>query len=225
MRPKVACYCMTRNIYHKVIPSLNSLLINSDVDRVWLVTEDDDVGFELPEKVSIRNVSGQTYFPPNGANYNSQWTWMVLMRTALAKVFPEYDRILSLDLDTIVDERIDELWDTPIENCYLAGVPEPQNTREDFVYINGGVVLWDLAKLRDGMCDGIIRSLNEKKWIFPDQNCVSHLCQGKIYHLNSCYNYSRYSAPCRHPKIWHFAARRNWYETEPLVKKYLEVGL
>lgn len=219
---KYACYCMTRNIYHKVWPSLNSLLKHSDVDRVFLLTEDDDVGFEIPRQAQIVNVRDQKYFDRDGINYGNQWTWMVLMRTALSKVFPDIDRMLSLDLDTIVDEDISELWDTPMDDCYLAGVPEPQNCHDGFIYINAGVVLWNLEKLRDGKCDEIINSLNTKRWFFPDQNCVSHLCQGKIYHLGSQYNYSRYSAPCKNPKIWHFAARRDWYEKEPLVQKYKE---
>ena len=38
---KYAAYCITRNLYHDVIPSLKSLLIHTDVDEVFLVIEDD----------------------------------------------------------------------------------------------------------------------------------------------------------------------------------------
>ena len=219
---RYACYCMTRNIYYKVWPSLNSLLQHADLEKVYLLTEDNDIGFELPRNVEIVNVRDQQYFTPDGPNYATQWTYMVLMKTALCKIFPKLDRILSLDLDTIIDEDINELWDTPIDDHYLAGVPEPQNTTDSFVYINAGVVLWNLCKLRDGKCDEIIHSLNTKHWPFPEQNCVSHLCHGNIYHLPSQYNYSRYSKPTRHPKIYHFAAYGDWYEREPLVQKYKE---
>ena len=221
--PKVACYCMTRNIYHKVEPSMNSLLKNTpSIDRVFLLTEDDDVGFELPAKVRIVNVRDQKFFDPDGPNYRCKWTYMCLIKTTLAKLFPQYDRMLSLDLDTIVEFDIGELWDTPMGDHYLAGVPEPNNTRDGFVYINAGVVLWNLKQLRDGMVDKIIDSLNTVEWPFPEQNCVSHLCQGRIYHLNAMYNSSRYSVPCLHPKIHHFAAYPNWYEQIPLVQKYKE---
>lgn len=219
---RYACYCMTRNIYHKVWPSLNSLMQHTEVDKVFLLTEDDDIGYEIPRNVQIVNVKDQGYFRKDGPNYGTKWTYMVLMRTALSKVFPKYDRILSLDLDTIIEENIGELWDMPIENHYLAGVPEPQNTRDGFVYVNCGVILWNLAKLRDGKADEIIESLNTKRWPFCEQDCVNHLCQGGIYHLSSIYNSNPYTVPTSHPKIYHFAAQKDWYEYEPRVQKYKE---
>jgi len=216
MSKHYACYCMTRNIYHKVLPSLRSLLAHSDAE-VFLLTEDDDVGFSLPDRVHVVNVSGQKWFPESGVNYHNHWTWMVLMRTALCKVFPEIDVMLSLDLDTIVCEDISEIWDTPIGDNYLAACPEPRQCRDDFVYINGGVVLWNLKQMRDGMADRIIDSLNREAWLFPDQNCVSTLCQGRIYHLRSMYNVCNYTRPTPAMKIRHFAAERGWYEDNPLV--------
>ena len=221
--PKVACYCMTRNIYHKVEPSLNSLLRNTpDIERVYLLTEDNDIGFEVPGKVRIKNVRKQTFFSPDGPNYYCQWTYMCMMKTALAKLFPQYDRMLTLDLDTIVLGNISEVWETPMGDNYLAGVLEPKNTADGLTYINGGVVLWNLKQLRDGMVDKIIDSLNTEPWTFPEQNCVSHLCNGRIYCLHPMYNTSNYSAPCKNPKIRHFAATPGWYERDPLVQMYKE---
>ena len=37
---KAACYIMTRNVYKDIVPSLKSLLINSDVDKVYILAED-----------------------------------------------------------------------------------------------------------------------------------------------------------------------------------------
>ena len=44
-----------------VIPSMKSLLANNNIDRIYLITEDDDIGLELPDIVKIINVSGQQY--------------------------------------------------------------------------------------------------------------------------------------------------------------------
>lgn len=219
---KVACYCMTRNIYHKVEPSLNSLLRNSSVERVYILAEDDDIGFELPGKVRVINVRGQTYFPESGKNYHNPWTWMVLMKCALHRVLPGEDLVLCLDLDTIVDKDIDGIWDTPGCDWYVAGVREPAKSSGGFVYINGGVVLYNLARLRDGKGDEIIRALNEKEWSFPDQECISHLCAGHIMQMSNAYNACDYTGYTRHVKIWHFAAKAGWYTHEPIVQKYKE---
>lgn len=47
---------------------------------------------------------------------------MVLLRAAYANIFWQYDRILSLDVDTIVVDDISGLWDIDLEDNYLAAV-------------------------------------------------------------------------------------------------------
>jgi len=49
---------------------------------------------------------------------------MVLVRAAYTKIFPHLDRILSIDMDTIVNENISELWDLDLTDYYLAAVEE-----------------------------------------------------------------------------------------------------
>ena len=220
---KVACYCMTRNIYPMVRPSLNSLLKNSSVDHVYLIAEDDDVGFPLPDKVSVVNVADQTFFSKDGPNYGCYWTYMVMMRIALCHVLPEEEQVLSLDLDTIVAENIDDLWDTPINDFYCAGVREPAKSGSG-LYVNGGVVLWNLEKMRDGMADRIIRELNTIRYDFPEQDVMNKFCRGQIYELSSSYNVTRYTTQTAYPRIYHFAATAGWYRFNPLVQLYKEMS-
>ena len=163
---KQAVYCGTRNVYADMIPSVKSLLINSDVDKIYLLIEDDIFPYELPDCVETINVSGQQYFDHDSPNYNNSWTWMVLMRAALHRVF-DSDRILSLDIDTIAEKDISDLWDLPIEDYYLAGVREPHKS-SNRLYINAGVMLLNLEKLRDGKGDEIITALNTKKYNFNE---------------------------------------------------------
>ena len=80
---KSVCYTLSRNIYQDVIPSLKSLLKNGNIDWVYLVTEDDDVGFDLPDRVITVKVDPTSYFQPDGPNYNCRWTYMVLMKTVM----------------------------------------------------------------------------------------------------------------------------------------------
>ena len=222
---RVACYCMTRNLYEKVRPSLNSLLKNSSVDHVYLLTEDDDVGFKLPDKVSVMNVSDQKWFPKDSPNYNSRWTYMALMRIPLCHMFPDLDRVLSLDVDTIVDANIDDLWDAPIDECYFAACQETRLTSMlGRPYINAGVVLWNLKKLRDGKADEMIRELNTTFHRYNEQDVMNDLCAGKIYFIGSEYNSCQFTLPVDHPRIYHFAATLLWYEKHPMVQKYKEMN-
>lgn len=216
---KSACYCMTRNIYEQVVPSLKSLLQHSDVDRVYLLTEDDDTGITFPKCVSTINVAGQRWFSRDGPNYNNGWTWMVMMRLALCHVFPELDRILALDLDTIVREDISDLWNAPVQEHYCAGVIEPGKSLSGVPYINMGVVLWNLDMMRQGKADEVIRKLNHYYYRFNEQDCFNECHENKIYRLGAEYNANHYTDMNRGIRIRHYAAEPGWYWDEKIVQE------
>lgn len=230
---KYACYVMTRNYYKNIIPSLKSLLCNSDVDKVYLLIEDDDVGFKLPGRVECVNISGQKYFKEGGPNYSSAWSWVVLMRVALSKVFPEHDRILSIDVDTLVVGDISNLWDIPMGNNYIAGALDLPLVYNDEIYINGGVVLQNLKQIReDHMDDRMIETLNTRKFAYPEQDCMNVCCRGRIYMLNGIYNsgvlhYDGTTPRSRDngkPRILHFAGRGlKTYFADERVQEYMDL--
>ena len=103
---KAAVYCGTRNLYANMLTAARSLLIHSDVEHIYFLIEDNIFPIELPSEISCINVSGQTYFTPDGPNYNSSWTYMVLIRAALSKIFPHLDTILSLDVEDRKSTRL-----------------------------------------------------------------------------------------------------------------------
>ena len=74
---------------------------------------------------------------------------MILLRAALSQLFPHLDKILSLDCDTLIQDNISELWDLPLDDYYFAAVREPQKSTENFVYINVGVMMFNLKKIRE----------------------------------------------------------------------------
>lgn len=222
---KVAVYAGTRNLYPYMCAAAKSLLRHSDVDKIYFLIEDDEFPYELPLKTETINISGQTYFAPDGPNYNTSWTYMVLMRAALSKVFPNLDTILSLDVDTIVNRNVSDLWDIPLGNNYIAAAKEPCKSTKDFTSINMGVALLNLKKLReDGMDDKIINALNTKHYDYPEQDCISELCKGHIYVLSPNYNVQNWAdmENITDRKISHFAAIKNWKEL-PIVKWYLDL--
>ena len=220
---KAACYCGTRNLYKDMIPAVNSLLKNSDVDKVYLLIEDDVFPYKMPDCVETINVKDQPYFTHNGPNFKNGWTYMVLMRAALHRIFPELDEILSLDIDTIVAKDISGLWDYDITDYYVAGVKEPGKSRSH-IYINCGVMRLNLKKLRDGMGDDIINALNTRHYDFNEQDCINEMCHDWILELPSDYNSNHFTTPTTTPKIVHFAAIRN-YQNNALVKMYANMGI
>ena len=230
--PKAAVYTGTRNLYPLMIPAVKSLLIHSDVDEIWLFIEDDKFPdeYDSPPIVKTRNVSRQTYFKPDGPNMKSNFTYMAMMRAALFKEFPEYDRILSLDVDTIAVDDISDLWNIVMRNdYYFAAAREPDASFEwtkkvgkKFLYTNIGVCLQNLEKFRDGKGDEIIEELNTNKWRYVDQDVFNLKCQDYILELPSMYNACGFVKPFDKPMITHFAGDKDWSE-KPLIKEYTDI--
>lgn len=216
---KAAVYCATRNLYKDVLPSLKSVLKNTDIEKIYLLIEDDEFPEWLPDCVEVRNVSNTKLIKKSGPNYKNWWTYMVLLRGGYHKLFPDLDRILSLDVDTVVLDDVSELWALNMEKKYIAAVEEPLLSSGHH-YVNAGVMFMNLEKLRDGTGDRILKSLNEKKWKMPEQDCYNHFCDGKVYLLPGDYNSSFCTAPIMFKeKIIHYPSRQDWMD-EPIVQKY-----
>lgn len=224
--PKIAVYTGTRNLYEHMIPAVKSLLINSDVEKVYLLIEDNEFPYELPDCVECINVSGQRFFRQDGPNMNSCYTYMAMMRAALCKIFPQYNRILSLDVDTIVDKDISDLWDLPLghkENAYyFAAAREPHRCKDGFLYTNIGVALYNLEFLRDRKGQEVIDILNTRKYTWLEQDAMNARCQKHILIMSSDYNDCCVTERPNARKIVHFAAQKEWFD-EPLYLKYKDI--
>ena len=215
---KVVVYAGTRNVYHNMVVAAKSLLCHTQMDRVWFLIEDDAFPEELPAVIKTKNMSGQQWFP-DGPNTRKRWSYMSLLRLALPEILPEEDRVLWLDIDTIVNADITDLMKTDLDGCYVAAVEEPIRSKDPFLYYNAGVMVMDLKKLRDGMADLLIRYVNRVDMRFPDQDVINLLCQGRIKPVSPYWNSNIWIVEVSDPGITHFAADRN-YERHKLWQKY-----
>lgn len=222
---KYVVYTATRNYYEDTIPSMKSLLSHTHIDKVYFLIEDDVFPYWLPDCVEVINVSDQEYFHKDGPNYTNPWTWAVLMRAAFTKIIP-VDKVLNLDADVFIEDDISELWDLDIDNYYFAGVTEFAKKGFEQPYINFGVCMMNLKKLRDGKDDEIIRELNTNHYFANEQDVFNTLCRQKLA-IQSKYNSCLYTKPCENPKIVHYAGIGDifpWsgvrWQDFPLAKKY-----
>ena len=215
---KVAVYAGTRNVYHNMTVAAKSLLCHTRMDRVWFLIEDDEFPEELPAVIKTKNMSGQQWFP-DGPNTRKRWSYMSMLRLALPEILPEEDRVLWLDIDTIVNTDITDLFGTELDGCYVAAVEEPIRSKDPFLYYNAGVMVMDLKKLRDGMADLLIRYVNRVDLRFPDQDVINLLCQGRIKAISPYWNSNKWIVEVSDPGITHFAADRN-YERQELWQQY-----
>lgn len=135
-------------------------------------------------KLNIEYISIDTYF-----------------RYILADLFPKLDKGLYLDADTICNNDIRNLYDTNISGFYAAGVRDSfiedinykQNISfsEDDLYVNAGVLLFNLKKMRDDSLTEVLftktRELsNEIR--FQDQDIINIVFKNKIKELPNTFN-------------------------------------
>lgn len=221
---KAAVYTGTKNLYPEMVAAVKSILINSDVDIVYLLIEDDKFPVYLPDCVKTINVKNQEFFKKDSPNMSTPYSYMAMMRAALAFVFPDLDIILSLDVDTIVDKDISDIWDIPLgDQYYFAACHETHRTRKDgIMYTNAGVSLFNLKKLRDGKAQEVIDVLNIKEFRYVDQDVFNYLCQGRIYDLPSDYNDNDWTVRPNKVKIKHYAGIQRWQHL-PYVEKYRNI--
>ena len=222
---RAAAFLATRNMYEDLAPPIKALLINSNVEKIFLLLEDSDPGVPLPPECEVVDISRQAFFPETGPNFKNNWSWIVLLRAAYHRLFPDLDRILSLDLDAFALRNVSGLWDLPLGNKLLAAVRETsQLSRPGLPYYNAGVMLLNLAQLRStGKGDEVIASLNRRRWAYPEQDAFNAVCSGAILDLPPEYNAGRGTAPWGDPAIRHFMGEQKTFRQEPIVRYFREL--
>lgn len=228
MADMVAVYSGTRNVYPQMYVSLKSLLLNTEMDRVYLLIEDDEFPFPIPENVFTINVSQQDFFEPGSPNYHSDYSYMELLRCALGIILPDDEKkVLWLDIDTIINEDISDLFEIDMRGFLYAGVIEPKKCNGIFTYINVGVCLCNLELLRDMYKEReLIGFLNQYEYVWPGQDVINLLCQGGIRTFGSEYNSNAFVIPCARPRVIHYAAiKASEYKSHWAYKKYERIDL
>lgn len=223
---KIVAYFSTGNLYNVLPAAYNSLLAHSPDVKVFCFIEDDNLPFKTPSQVTCVNVTGQTFFPKNGPCFRTRYTYMVLLKTALTKIFPDADRALILDVDTIVCDDITPLWDWDLSQAYYAAVIEPEGSRQrGRPYANFGVVMLNLAKLRDtGVDDAIIYELNTTYHPYPEQDAFNKICLNRFDPLPPEYNVTvpgfNITGNAERHVVRHFAGFSDWTDFD-IVRYWL----
>lgn len=209
---RVAVYAGTRNVYGMMAAAAKSLLATTHMDMVYFLIEDDEFPEPLPDVIKTWNVAeasmdGQHWFYKDGPNYDSQWTWMSLVRLAVPGIFTKEDRVLWLDVDTIVEQDIGEIFDRDLAGNYVAMVEEPVRSKYPFTYHNAGVILMDLDKLRaDDTWRKWIKLVNREPFTAKDQDVINLICQGEILTLGPEWNCAGHiTQNAEDPYIRHYA--------------------
>ena len=217
---KIVTYFSTRNLYNVLPAAYNSLLAYTPDVHVYCFIEDDTLPYSTPKQVTCVNVTGQTMFPQDGPCYKTKYSYMILLKTALTKIFPDADKALIMDVDTIVCHDISPLWQWDLSHAYFAAVTEPNGSRLRGVpYPNFGVCMLNLTKLRaSGKDDEIIAEVNTRYHAYPEQDAFSKICMNRFDPLPPDYNVTKMTFDItgnpKHTYVLHFAGLDDWADIE-----------
>ena len=214
----IVVYAASRKLYPVLPMAYMSLLKHNPEAAVVCLIEDDELPYEVPWNVGTVNVSGQEWFGEDCVNIKTSFTYLSLMRVCYTKLFPGYDRVLQLDVDTIVNDNLMPIWKIDMDGKYFAAVPEHLSHWKPYGkdYRNVGVCLFNLKQMRaDGVDDELIRFLNTNKVPYIDQDALNWLNAekggDKALTLGVRYNECFVTGETLRPAVVHAAGCRNWF--------------
>ena len=166
---------------------------------------------------------GELKFDLDEAKYK-RLTIGTLYRLKLMDMLPkEIDKVIQLDVDIVANMNLGELYLVNLEDKYLAAVVDRTPSRKSIVesgelpkdeYINVGIVVWDLKKIREEGIDLFNESIkffdNHPNVRIPDEEAVNIIFRDKIKYLSCDYNFpsveSRRNETEVGRKVYHFCA-------------------
>ena len=215
--------CCTRNWYIYLAIELYALFKYNNIKKVYLFIEDDEIKFIKDDRIEFINVNKMPeYIYKTSPNYNTHFTKMSMIRCYFTKLL-KCDKILYIDADAIVIDNIEELWNIDLKENVIAGVHENGEWDKCFgldgfdnTYINSGVLLIDLKKIRNQKLDDeMIEKLNTKWYNLPDQDVINIVCKDKIMHISNIYNSTYTTGIVDNAKIVHYIGKgqKGWIKT------------
>ena len=162
-------------------------------------------------------------------------------RLFAASILPkEVSKVIYIDGDAVVVDKLNELWNIDIANVAVAGVLDSNQgvshynrikLKKDKEYINAGVMLINLQYIREQRIEQKFREyLDNNNPKYVDQDVVNYVCQDEKmilpirFNIMTSYLYKREFAAfyyedykddvkeaLSNPVIYHFVGVKPWY--------------
>ncbi len=166
------------------------------------------------------------------------YTPAIYYRLMIPEMFPQYDKVLYMDCDTVLLADVAELYDIDIGENYIgavadqavAAVPEFVEYTKSALgilaekYFNSGVIVMNLKKFREldfyGMFNAVLRSYDFT--VAPDQDCLNLICKDKVCYYDGGWNKMPIAGrDDETPKLIHYnLAMKPWHYDGVLYEEY-----
>lgn len=239
-------FAFSPNWSHYVSITLYSLFKNNNGDiRVYLLSDEltSDELIELQcvcryfgKRVEMRYIDMTSCYQrikPNNINADGAYGKHALYRLFLPYIIPS-EKVLYLDSDLIILSNIVELYNIDLGNNLLAGAidiglkPEYKEfigLNRDDLYVNSGVLLMNLKKIReDNLFFKMIELSNTLLSYAPDQDILNKTCNKKIKIIDNKYNSSISTGFSDEIKILHYTGLKPFSSKDvPYYNKWEEL--
>lgn len=122
-------------------------------------------------------------------------------RYIIPKLKPNLKKCLYLDVDIVVEDSLNKLWNTNIDNYYIAGVKDLWDYYNEYSYknlgvynpINAGVLIINIDKwIKDDITNKLFYNTNyilkKYKLKFQDQDVINYTFKDNILFISPRYN-------------------------------------
>jgi lipopolysaccharide biosynthesis glycosyltransferase len=202
--------CTDQNFILPIIVLVTSLLQNAGKNtffRLYLLTSGDILPKDTQKLLDLEQKYGnlELVIINMDQKLKQNYTGFIksnaaIYRLKLASLLPNEEKCIYLDGDTIILQDLSHLFKINIEDYYLAGCLDFRATFKQKLfrplqgkYINSGVLLMNLKKIREDNLEQKFEELLEKNnkqklFYFVDQDIINLACVGKIKFLPIKYN-------------------------------------
>ncbi len=238
----IPIFYATNNRYAPYLSvSLESLVNNSSKERQYrVIVLSDDLNLENQKKlkalskpnISIEFVSisdqikRMIFDKGNRENKlrSDYFTFTIYFRLFISELFPNIDKAIYLDADSIVLADIAYLYDIDLKGNLIGAIwdyfvchtPQIINYAEGSVgmghnkYVNSGVLLMDLSKMRAMKFSQRFLNLLQRyhlRLIAPDQDYINAIARNRILYLGDEWNVQSTMPSSVKPKLIHYNTR------------------
>lgn len=169
------------------------------------------------------------------------YTAAIYYRLFIVGMFPQYDKALYLDCDTVILSDVAELYNVDLGDNYIGAIADQavaavpafcEYTKNALGidgkdYFNSGVILMNLKKFRDEkFYERFYSILSSYDFIVaPDQDCLNLICKGKVKYFGTEWNAMPVLGETeKTPKIVHYnLVHKPWhYDNIPYERYFWE---
>jgi len=166
------------------------------------------------------------------------YTPAIYYRLLIPELFPQYDKVLYMDCDTVALTDVAELYEIEIGGNYIgavadqavAAVPQFCEYTEKALgilptrYFNSGVIVMNLLKFREinfyQRFESVLRSY--RFVVAPDQDVLNLICKDKVYYYDAGWNQMPIAGTVNGtPKLIHYnLTMKPWHYDGVLYEEY-----